>query len=88
MNKFYITCKRKIEYEKAHRVSEDVTLQHGELKAMNKDMENHPYLNHSKQKTEIIKAHVLHPESSFLDERERERERERCPSPESQRVSR
>jgi hypothetical protein len=33
---------------------------------MNKDMENHPYLNHSKQKTEIIKAHVLHPESSFL----------------------
>jgi hypothetical protein len=82
MNKFYITCKRKIEYEKAHRVSEDVTLQHGELKAMNKDMENHPYLNHSKQKTEIIKAHVLHPESSFLDERER------CPSLESQRVSR
>jgi hypothetical protein len=29
-------------------------------------MENHPYLNHSKQKTDIIKAHVLHLESSFL----------------------
>jgi hypothetical protein len=34
--------------------------------AMNKDMENHMYLNHSKQKTEIIKAHILHPESSLL----------------------
>jgi hypothetical protein len=33
---------------------------------MNKDMENHPYLSYSKQKTEIVKAHVLHPESSFL----------------------
>jgi hypothetical protein len=33
---------------------------------MNKDMENHSYLNHSKQKTEIVKAHVLHPESFFL----------------------
>jgi hypothetical protein len=33
---------------------------------MNKDMENHLYLNHSKQKTEIIKGHILHPESSFL----------------------
>jgi NAD-specific glutamate dehydrogenase len=53
-------------YENAHRVSEDVTLQYGKLKSMNKDMENHPYLNDSKQKTEIIKAHVLHPESSFL----------------------
>jgi hypothetical protein len=61
-------------YEKAHRVSEDVTLQHGELKAMNKDMENHPYLKHTKQKTETIKAHVLHPEFSFLHmTRERER---------------
>jgi hypothetical protein len=41
---------------------------------MNKDMENHLYLNHSKQKTEIIKAHVLRPESSFLHmTRERER---------------
>jgi hypothetical protein len=53
-------------YENAHRVSEDVKLQYGESKFMNKDMENHPYLNHSKQKTEIIKSHVLHPESSFL----------------------
>jgi hypothetical protein len=53
-------------YENAHRVSEDVTLQYGKSKSMNKDMENHMYLNHSKQKTEIIKAHVLHPESSFL----------------------
>jgi hypothetical protein len=33
---------------------------------MNKDMENHLYLNHSKQKIEIIKSHILHPESSFL----------------------
>jgi hypothetical protein len=40
---------------------------------MNEDMENHPCLNHSKQKTEIVKAHVLHPESSFLHmTRERE----------------
>jgi hypothetical protein len=53
-------------YENAHKVSEDVTLQYGESKSMNKDMEYHPYLNHSKQKTEIIKAHVLHSESSFL----------------------
>jgi hypothetical protein len=53
-------------YEKAHGISEDITLQHGELKAMNKDMENHPYLNHSKQKTKIIKTHVFHPKSSFL----------------------
>jgi hypothetical protein len=44
---------------------------------MNKDMENHLYLSHSKQKNEIIKAHVLHPESSFLHMiRERERERD------------
>jgi hypothetical protein len=62
-------------YENAHRVSEDVTLQYGESKSMNKDMENHPCLNHSKQKTEIIKAHVLHLKSSFLHmTRERERE--------------
>jgi hypothetical protein len=53
-------------YENAHIVSEDVTLQHGKSKSMNKDMENHPCLNHSKQKTEIIKAHVLYPKSSFL----------------------
>jgi hypothetical protein len=62
-------------YENAHRVSEDVTLQYRESKSMNKDMENHLYLNHSKQKTEIIKVHILHPESSFLHmTRERERE--------------
>jgi hypothetical protein len=64
-------------YENAHIVSEDVTLQHRELKSMNKDMENHPYLNHSKQKIEIIKAHVLHSESSILhvtNKRERERD--------------
>jgi hypothetical protein len=53
-------------YNNAHIVHEDVILQHGESKSMNKDTENHPYLNHSKQKTEIVKAHVLHPESSFL----------------------
>jgi hypothetical protein len=64
-------------YENAHIVSEDVTSQHRELKAMNKDMENHPYLSHSKQKTETVKAHVLHAESSFLHmTRERERERD------------
>jgi hypothetical protein len=62
-------------YEEAHRVSEDVRLQQGEFMAMNKDMENHMYLNHSKQKSEIIKGHVLHPESSFLHmTRERERD--------------
>jgi hypothetical protein len=65
-------------YEKAHRVSEDVTLQPKELKAKNKDMENHLYLNHSKQKTEIIKAHVLYPKTFILHViRERERETER-----------
>jgi hypothetical protein len=53
-------------YENAHKVSEDVTLQYGESKSMNKDVENHPYLNHSKQKIEIIKAHILHPEASIL----------------------
>jgi hypothetical protein len=47
--------------------------QYVESNAMNKYMENHLYLNHSKQKTEIIKAHVLHPEYSFLHMR-RERE--------------
>jgi hypothetical protein len=50
----------------AYRVSEDVTLQYGESKSVSKNMENHLYLNHSKQKIKIIKAHVLHPESSFL----------------------
>jgi hypothetical protein len=40
---------------------------------MNKDMENHQCLNHSKKKIEIIKAHILHPKSSFLHmTRERE----------------
>jgi hypothetical protein len=53
-------------YENAHRVSEDVILQYGESNAMNKHVENHPYLNHSKQKIEIVKAHVLHPEASIL----------------------
>jgi hypothetical protein len=51
-------------YEKAYKVSEDVTLQHGEFMPMNKDMENHMYLNHSKEKIEIFKAHVLHPKTS------------------------
>jgi hypothetical protein len=50
---------------------EDVTIQHRELKAMNKDMKNHPYLNHSKQKIEIVKTHVLLP---TYDKRERERD--------------
>jgi hypothetical protein len=36
---------------------------------MNKHMENHPYLNHSKQKIEIVKAHVLHPNISILHEK-------------------
>jgi hypothetical protein len=37
-----------------------------ELNDMNKHMENNVYLNHSKQKTEIIKAHVLLPKASIL----------------------
>jgi hypothetical protein len=37
-----------------------------ESNAMNKQIENHLYLNHSKQKTEIIKAHVLLPKASIL----------------------
>jgi ATP-dependent helicase YprA (DUF1998 family) len=62
-------------YEKAHRVSEDVVIQYRESNAMNKHRENHTYLKHSKQKTKIVKAHVLHPESSFVHmARERERE--------------
>jgi hypothetical protein len=69
-------------YEKAHRVSEDVTLQHGELKAMNKDIWNHLYLSHSKQKTEIIKTHVLYPKTSILHVKS-----EKCLSLGSQRVS-
>jgi hypothetical protein len=53
-------------YDNTHIVCEDVTIQHRESKSMNKDIENHPYLNHSKQKTEIIKAHVLHHKTSIL----------------------
>jgi hypothetical protein len=53
-------------YENAHSISEDAILQYRESKSMNKDMENHPYLNHSKQKTKIINTLVLYPESSFL----------------------
>jgi hypothetical protein len=51
-------------YENAHievKMSQCV-----ESNAMNKHMENHLYLNHSKQKNEIIKPHVLHPKSSFI----------------------
>jgi hypothetical protein len=66
LNNFTLQVSIERVYKKAHRVCEDVTLQHGESKSMNKDMENHPYLNHSKQKTETVKAHVLHPKSSFL----------------------
>jgi hypothetical protein len=46
-------------YENAH--IEVKISQYVKPNAMNKNMENHLYLNHSKQKTEIIKAHVLHP---------------------------
>jgi hypothetical protein len=47
--------------------------QYVEPNAMNKHMENHLYLNHSKQKTEIIKAHVLLPKASILQvKRERD----------------
>jgi hypothetical protein len=53
-------------YDKAYRVSEDVTLQYGESKSMNKDKEYHPCLNHSKQKIEIIKTHVLLHKVSIL----------------------
>jgi hypothetical protein len=77
---FQVSIKRV--YENARRESEDVTVQYRKSKFMNKDMENHPCLNHSKPKTEIIKAHVLHPESSFLH-----MTRERCPNLGSQRVS-
>jgi hypothetical protein len=73
MNNFTLHVSIERVCKKAHRVGEDVTIQHGESKSMNKNMENHLYLSHSKQKTEIIKAHVLHPESSFLHvTRERE----------------
>jgi hypothetical protein len=49
---------------------------------MNKDTENYLYLNHSKQKTEIIKAHVLLHKTSILHVT-----RERYPSLGSQKVS-
>jgi hypothetical protein len=51
-------------YEKAH--IEVKMTQYIESNAMSKDMENHLYLNHSKQKTEIIKSHVLLPKTSIL----------------------
>jgi hypothetical protein len=42
---------------------------------MNKHIENHLYLNHSKQKIKIIKTHVLLPKASILHvKRERERD--------------
>jgi hypothetical protein len=46
-------------YDNAH--IEVKMSQYVESNAMNKHMENHLCLNHSKQKTEIIKAHVLLP---------------------------
>jgi hypothetical protein len=72
-------------YENAHievKMSQCI-----ESNTMNKHMENHLYLNHSKQKTEIIKAHFLLSKAAILHVK-RERERERCPSLGSQRVSR
>jgi hypothetical protein len=61
--------------EKAHK--EVKMSQYVKSNALNKHMKNHLYLNHFKQKTEIIKAQVLHPKSSFLHmTRERERERD------------
>jgi hypothetical protein len=68
-------------YEKAYR--EVKMSQHVESNTMNKYLENYLYLNHSKQKTEIIKAHVLLPKAFILHVK-----RERCPSLGSQRVSR
>jgi hypothetical protein len=59
-------------YEKAH--IEVKMSQYVESNIMNRYLENHLYLNHSKQKkTEIIKAHVLLPKASILHvKRERE----------------
>jgi hypothetical protein len=51
-------------YEKANR--EVKMSQYVKSNAMNNYLENHLYLNHSKQKTEIIKAHVLLPKASIL----------------------
>jgi hypothetical protein len=33
---------------------------------VNNDIGNRLYLSHTKQKTEIVKAHVLHPKTSIL----------------------
>jgi hypothetical protein len=70
-------------YENAH--IEVKMSQYVESNAMSKHMESLMYLNHSKQKTEIIKAHVLLPKASILHVK---RERGRCPSLGFQRVSR
>jgi hypothetical protein len=51
-------------YEKTH--IEVKMPQYVELNAINKYLENHLYLNHSKQKTKIIKAHVFLPKASIL----------------------
>jgi hypothetical protein len=51
-------------YENAH--IEVKMPQYVESNAMSKHLENHLFLNHSKQKTEIIKAHVLLPKASIL----------------------
>jgi hypothetical protein len=60
-------------YEKAHR--EVKMLQYVESNAMNKHMKNHLYLNHSKQKTEIIKVHILLHKASIMHmTRERKRD--------------
>jgi hypothetical protein len=60
-------------YEKAH--IEVKMSQYVESNVMIKHMKNYLYLNHSKQKTETIKAPILHPESSLLHmTRERERD--------------
>jgi hypothetical protein len=66
-NKSNFTFQVSIRRECMRKLTEQVKMSHCvESNAMNKHMENHLYLNHSKQKTEIIKAHVLLPKSSFL----------------------
>jgi hypothetical protein len=69
-------------FEKAHR--EVKMSQYVKSNAMNKHMENHLYLNHSKQTTEIIKTYVLLPKASILHMK---RGRKRCSTLGSQRVS-
>jgi hypothetical protein len=61
-------------YENAHRVSEDVTLQYKESKSINKDMENHLCLNHSKQRPRSSKLmfSIPNPLSYIWQERERD----------------